>query len=209
MAKWLESVEKALGGGPSGPKRVRTLRVLLVIGCFGAILVLLNSFFNFKSVEPNSQLADTPPVAESVWGNEAKQVSALESIETSLEVRLKDILEKIVGVGSVDVLVTVDSTEEIIVVRDTQESQQITDENDKNGGKRHVTSISKDGQVVLHELSGDQQPIISKTINPKIRGVLIVAMGAENATVRNLIIDAVEKGVNVPVTRISVLPSKQ
>ena len=211
MAKWLESLETAVGGGPSGPKRVRTLRLLLIIGCIGAALVILNSFFSFKGVEPQSQDANPPPMTEteSAWGGEVKQGTIFESIENSLETRLKDILEKIVGVGSVDVLVTVDSTEEIVVERDTQESQQITDENDKSGGKRHVTSVNKDGQVVLYEVSGDQKPIIKKTINPRIRGILVVAKGAENKTVRNLIIDAVEKGVNVPITRISVLPSKQ
>lgn len=116
-----------------------------------------------------------------------------------LEVRLKEILEKIVGVGTVDVLVTLDSTEESILERNTQESQQITDENDPNGGKRHITSITKDGQVVLYEVSGDQKPIITKTINPRIRGILIVAKGAENVTVRRLITNAVEKGINVPL----------
>ncbi len=108
-----------------------------------------------------------------------------------------------------DVLVTVDSTEEIVVERHEKDSQQVTDENDPNGGKRHITSITEDGQVVLYEVSGDQKPIITKTINPRIRGILIVAKGAENATVRRLIINAVEKGINVPVNRISVVPSKQ
>ena len=112
------------------------------------------------------------------------------------------------GVGSVDVLVTVDSTEETVVVRDDKESQQVTDESDKNGGKRHVTSITKDGQVVLYDTSNDQSPIIQKRIKPMIRGVLIVAKGAENQTVRRLIMDAVEKGINVPVNRISVVPKK-
>lgn len=209
MAKWLESLESAVGGGPSGPKRVRTLRLLLIIGCFGAALVILNSFLSMKGVEPSVQDGNLPQVSESAWGGEIKQGSVFESLESSLESRLKEILEKIVGVGSVDVLVTIDSTEEIVVERNTQESQQITDENDRNGGKRHITAVNKDGQVVLYEVSGDQKPIVKKTLNPRIRGVLVVAKGAENGTVRNLIIDAIEKGVNVPVTRISVLPSKQ
>ncbi|MNZ90880.1 hypothetical protein D3C78_1098510 [compost metagenome] len=62
---------------------------------------------------------------------------------------------------------------------------------------------------MLYEVSGDQKPMITKTINPRIRGILIVAKGAEDATVRRLIIHAVEKGISVPVNRISVVPSKQ
>ncbi|WP_424766168.1 stage III sporulation protein AG [Paenibacillus sp. sgz302251] len=210
MAKWLEGLESAVGGGPSGPKRVRTLRILLIVGGIGAALMIMNSFLTYKDVEPSAQDPNPPPQAEAVWNNAGTAAGAqFAAIEHPLESRLKEILEKIVGVGTVDVLVTIDSTEEIIVERHQNESQSITDENDRNGGRRHITSITKDGQVVLYEVSGDQKPIITKTINPRIRGILIVAKGAENATVRRLIVNAVEKGVHVPVNRISVVPSKQ
>ncbi|CAM3963996.1 stage III sporulation protein AG [Paenibacillus alkaliterrae] len=210
MAKWLEGIESAVGGGPGGPKRVRTLRILLIVGGIGAALMIMNSFLTYKDVEPSAQDPNPPPQAEDVWaGSGASASSPFAAIEQPLETRLKEILEKIVGVGTVDVLVTVDSTEETIFVRNTQESESVQDENDRNGGRRHVTSITKDGQVVLYEVSGEQKPIITKTINPRIRGILIVAKGAENATVRRLIVNAVEKGFNVPVNRISVVPSKQ
>lgn len=209
MAKWLDGLESAIGGGPGGPKRVRTLRILLIVGGIGAALMLINSFLPSKIVDNSALDPNPPPQAEEVWNNGSSPASPFATIESTLETRLKEILEKIVGVGSVDVLVTVDSTEEIVVEHDKTETQSITDENDRDGGVRHITSISKDGKVVLHEVSGNQKPIVTKTINPRIRGVLIVAKGAENATVRRLISNAVEKGMNVPVNRISVLPSKQ
>lgn len=212
MAKWLEKLEAMAGGGPGGPKRVKMLRLLLIIGCVGALLMLINSFLTFNKVEPSlqGQGQNLQSVDDTVWTSSGSQEGAsFETAEQPLEARLKEILEKIVGVGEVDVLVTIDSTEEIVVERNEKETQSVTDENDKNGGKRHITAINKDGEVVLVEVSGDQKPIIKKTINPRIRGVLIVAKGAENVTVRRLIIDAVEKGVNVAATRISVAPRKQ
>ncbi|WP_168119246.1 stage III sporulation protein AG [Paenibacillus sp. HB172176] len=209
MAKWLENIESAVGGGPGGVKRVKTLRWLLIIGGLGAALMLLNSFLSFKGVEPPETEATPPPQAEETWSQSDSPRTPFEAVEQTLESRLKDILEKIVGVGSVDVLVTIDSTEETVFARNEKESQAITNESDKNGGTRHQTSITKDGQVVFYEVSGDQKPVVTKVINPKIRGILIVAMGAEDGMVRRLIMDAVEKGVNVPVNRISVVPSKQ
>lgn len=209
MAKWLEGLETALGGGPGGPKRVKTLRILLIVGGIGAVLMLLNSFLPYKDVEPPAQDHNPLPQVADAWSGNAAQASPFESIERTLESRLKDVLEKIVGVGSVDVLVTVESTEEVVVERNKQETQSITDEKDKNGGNRHISSVSKDGQVVLYEVSGEKKPIIVKTISPRIRGILIVAKGAENVTVRRLIINAVEKGLSVPINRISVVPSKQ
>ncbi|MGO4107355.1 stage III sporulation protein AG [Paenibacillus sp. YAF4_2] len=210
MAKWLSGLESVVGGGPGGPKRVKTLRLLLIIGCIGAALMLLNSYINFNKVDTVTQGANPPPQDTGAFGNtETTDNSQFAAIERPLENRLKEILEKIVGVGPVDVLLTIDSTEEIEIARESSESQSTTDEDDRNGGKRHITAINKDGKVVIAEVAGDQKPIVTKTINPSIRGVLIVAKGAENQTVRRLIIDAVEKGVNVPANRISVAPSKQ
>jgi stage III sporulation protein AG len=210
VAKWLSGLESVVGGGPGGPKRVKTLRLLLIIGCIGAVLMLLNSYINFNKVDTVTQGADPPPQDTGAFGNtQTTDNSQFAAIERPLENRLKEILEKIVGVGSVDVLLTIDSTEEIEIARESSESQSTTDEDDRSGGKRHITAITKDGKVVIVEVAGDQKPIVTKTINPSIRGVLIVAKGAENQTVRRLIIDAVEKGVNVPANRISVAPSKQ
>lgn len=209
MAKWLDGLESALGGGPGGPKRIRTLRILLIVGGIGAALMLVNSFLPYKDVETPDQDPNPPPGAVEAWSQTPASSSPFETIEGKLESRLKDILEKIVGVGSVDVLVTVESTEEIVVAQEKSESQSITDENDPNGGVRHITSINKEGKVVLYEVSGDQKPIITKTLNPRIRGVIIVAKGAENATVRQLIVHAVERGLSVSTNRISVIPSKQ
>ncbi|GLX69094.1 stage III sporulation protein AG [Paenibacillus glycanilyticus] len=210
MAKWLSGLESMVGGGPGGPKRVKTFRLLLVIGCIGAALMLLNSFLKFDKVDTVTQDANPPPQeSTATWGEPAEDASPFAQFERPLENRLKEILEKIVGVSSVDVLVTIDSTEETVYATNDQVDQSITDENDRNGGKRHITAINKNGQIVIVEVAGDQKPIVTKKINPSIRGVLIVAKGAENQTVRRLIIDAVEKGVNVPANRISVAPSKQ
>ncbi|MBM7564371.1 stage III sporulation protein AG [Paenibacillus sacheonensis] len=211
MAKWLEGLETTLGKGNGGPKRVRTLRWLLVIGGIGAALMLMNSFLSFQRVPPpqdQTQQTGAPPDDQTALAG-TKSGSSFDDIERPLESRLKEILQTIVGVGPLDVMVMVDSTEEVVTAIDEKESQQITNETDKNGGKRSITSITKEGQVVLYDTDGERSPIIVKRIQPKIRGVLIVAQGAENGTVRRLIIDAVEKGLNVAVNRISVIPRKQ
>ncbi|WP_127533848.1 stage III sporulation protein AG [Paenibacillus kobensis] len=208
MAKWLDGLEKAIGGGTKGPRRIRTMRWLLLIGCLGAGLMIVNSYLSFDGVEPTAN--PTAPPAEDVPAlSSHHNDSEFAVIEQPLENRLKDILEKIVGVGTVDVLVSVESTEEVIYALDSQKTQQINDESDKNGGKRHLTAVTENGNVVLYEKSGDQSPIITKKIKPRISGVLVVAKGAEHPTVKRLIQDAIEKGINVPVNRISIVPRKQ
>ncbi|WP_391572967.1 stage III sporulation protein AG [Cohnella sp.] len=215
MANWLERLESYIGGGAGGQRRVKAFRWLVLIGLLGAALLLAASLFNVKTIDPSKSPDFSPPRDQDpqqevfLGGGEDKGVSTFADIESEFESRLKGMLEKIVGVGTVDVLVTVDSTEETVVQLNEKQMQTITDETDRNGAKRHITDISKDGQVVLYEVSsGTQSPIVVKKIKPRIRGVMIVAKGAESATVKKLIAEAVSGGLDVPIHRISVVPRK-
>ncbi len=215
MANWLERLESYIGGGAGGQRRVKAFRWLVLIGLLGAALLLATSLFNVKTIDPSKSPDFSPPRDQDpqqevfLGGGDDKGVSTFADIESEFESRLKGMLEKIVGVGTVDVLVTVDSTEETVVQLNEKQMQTITDETDRNGAKRHITDISKDGQVVLYEVSsGTQSPIVVKKIKPRIRGVMIVAKGAESAAVKKLIAEAVSGGLDVPIHRISVVPRK-
>lgn len=211
MGNWLKKLEQWAGGGSGSPKRSHTFRWLIILGLLGAAIMLFNSFVNVKKLD-SENTGREPPVSESQATLQQGELSApnsFEGIELAMENRTKEILEKIVGVGTVDIMVTVDSTEEIVVVRDMNDSQQQSEETDANGGKRHTTQYTRDGEIVTYSQSGDETPIITKRIKPQVRGVLVVAKGAENKVVRGLIEEAVEKGLNVPSHRISVVPRKQ
>lgn len=210
MPGWLKKLEQWLGRGAEGKKTVNTFRLLLILGLVGVAIMLFNSFVNVKQVDTEGGGSREPPVMQELPGlaGESENDDFTE-IESSLENKTKEILEKIVGVGAVDVLVTIDSTEEIVVQRNMKDSQELTEESDADGGRRHITQYTRDGQIVTYDASAGQQPIVTKKIKPKVRGVLVVARGAENKTVKGLIVDAVEKGLNVPAYRISVVPRKQ
>jgi stage III sporulation protein AG len=214
LAKWLDKLESYIGGGENGGKRIKTFRWLVLLGLIGAGLLLLASLLNIKPVDPGSQPdwtppgeKDPPPQQETfLSANPAKDPFA--DIEAQLESRLKDLLEQIVGVGSVSVMITVESTEETIVQLNEKQTQQITNETDRNGGTRHITDITREGQVVLYEVSGDQAPIVVKKVKPKVRGAIIVAKGAENPAVHKLLQESVSRGLDLPMHRISVVPRK-
>lgn len=210
MGAWLKKIEALLSGGPGGSKRVKTFRWLVLIGLVGVGLMILNgfSFLNIRNVDPIQQGA-SPPGGETspVFGSGAgKEQSAFKDYEQAYEAKLRDILTKIVGVGDVEVMVTIDSTEELQVEKNTKDTQQTTNEKDNNGATRFITDVTRQTDAVMQK---DNAPLVVKTINPKIRGVVVVAKGAENPTVRKLISDAVERGLEVPAHRISVIPRKQ
>ncbi|KOR88646.1 stage III sporulation protein AG [Paenibacillus solani] len=213
MGNWLKRLEQWLGGGANGARKMQTFRWLIILGLVGVAIMLFNSFVNVKKLD-HENIGREPPqesamISTTQEGTAGSGGSTFESIEQDFEMRTKTMLEQIVGVGSVDVMVTVESTEELVMQKDVKDTQELTEETDANGGKRHVTSYQRDGQIVTYDSSGDETPIITKKIKPQVRGVLVVAKGAENEVVKGLIVDAIQRGLNVPSYRISVVPRKQ
>ncbi|KIL41112.1 stage III sporulation protein AG [Gordoniibacillus kamchatkensis] len=212
MGKFMNWLEQRFGGGPNGSKRSRPFLWLLIIALIGAAIMILSSFVNVTKLEPISQGGAGPPPAQPsqpAFGSGAKDASRFREYEQAYESQLQDILRKIVGVGDVEVLVTIESTEEVDVEKNVKNTQQVTNEKDQNGANRNITEVTSSGEVVLYQVSGAQQPLVTKYIKPKIRGVLVVAKGAENAVVKKMIAEAVERGLDVPAHRISILPRKQ
>lgn len=210
MGKLLQKLEQWLGGGPGGAKRLTTFRWLLLIGLVGAFMMIMNSFLNVKDVESIGDDRFSPYNNEQeVFMGSEREKSPFQDYEEKYENRIKEIIEKMVGVGNVDVLVNIESTEEITVYRNMRETQQTTDEKDRNGASRQINEVSRSGEIVMYRSAGNDSPIILKTIKPQIRGIVIVANGAENEVVRNMILDAVRKGLDVAPHRISISPRKQ
>ncbi|MCD1260681.1 stage III sporulation protein AG [Paenibacillus athensensis] len=210
MGKWWQWMEHKLGGGPGGGKRKNTFLWLVLLGLTGAALMLINSFITIKDVDPiNEGRASPPPASSAAFaGSAPKEQSAFHDYEEAYQNQLKDILQKIVGVGEVEVLVTIESTEEVTVDKNYNDHQQMTTERDNNGANRSISEVTRSGEVVLYQVSGDQKPLVLKYIKPKIRGVVVVAKGAENLTVKKMITEAVERGLDVAPHRISILPRK-
>ncbi|MHA7579743.1 stage III sporulation protein AG [Paenibacillus vandeheii] len=211
MRQWLKKMESWFGGGEGGQRRSQTFRWLIILGLIGVGIMLFNSFVNVKKIDSENIGREPPDPSTSMASiqTDLTDQNPFQAIEIAFEDKIKGVLENIVGVGTVDVMVTVDSTEELVVQRNVKDSQQLTEETDANGGKRHMTQYTRDGEIITYEISGDQTPIVTKKLKPQIRGVLVVARGAENKVVKDLITDAVEKGLNVAAYRISVVPRKQ
>ena len=204
MKQWFKKMETWMGGGEGGARRSQTFRWLIILGLIGVGIMLFNSFVNVKKIDSENIGREPPDPATSMASiqSDPSEQNPFQAIEIAFEDKIKGVLENIVGVGTVDVMVTVDSTEELVVQRNVKDSQQLTEETDASGGKRHMTQYTRDGEIITYEIAGDQTPIVTKKLKPQIRGVLVVARGAENKVVKDLITDAVEKGLNVAAYRI-------
>jgi len=180
---------------------LKNKKVLLILGGVG-VLLLLNPLTLIQSQSPGI----TPKQAESVVVN--TEQSALNQYESMYEQKLEEILNTVKGISDVQVMVTIDSSEEMVFAQNTQENEQTQGETDTKGGKRDVTQIDKQGNIVMVKQNGREEPVVIKTIKPKIRGVVVAAQGVEQVRAQALITEAVQRALDVPPHRISIVPKK-
>ncbi len=76
------------------------------------------------------------------------------------------------------------------------------------GGKRKIEDSSQEQQLVIIREGEKEVPIVIETKKPEIRGVLVVASGADNIQVKSWIIEAVTRSLGVPSHRVAVMPKK-
>ncbi|WP_026693548.1 stage III sporulation protein AG [Peribacillus kribbensis] len=197
--------------GPGKPSMHAYVLTILVVG----VGLMLASSFVSKSSQSNSTESEAVTAGsqpkEDVAAFGMKKDSGKKMFtdyEREYEHLLKDALEDVAGIGDVTVVVNVDSTEKKIYEKNTVTHKQSTNEEDRDGGKRQVEDTSTDEQLVTTRNGEKEVPLVVQTEKPVIRGVLVVAKGADNIEVKKWIREAVTRVLDVPTHRVSVLAKK-
>ncbi len=178
-------------------KNIYTFSSIIII-CI-IILISWSIFFPKKSTDPTPNENITPVSVE-------KKDSELVYMD-SLDKQLEQILSQINGVGDVDVMVTYETSTEVVPALNITKSQQTTEELDKQGGTRTVNQENTTENVVT--TSGENynnSPIVIKEIKPLIRGVIIVAEGANNPQIKNELMEAVTTIFQIKSHKVKVYP---
>ena len=145
-------------------------------------------------------------------GDNKKESSNVKSEETSYEEEQKQqhvaILKKIEGCGNVDCMLTFSSGEVKVPAYDETKQNNVTEENDKDGGKRTTTQNSDNSKVVMSNKDGGNEPFILETQKPKVVGVIVVADGAKDGRVKADIEKAVINLYDLPANKVNVYSMK-
>lgn len=162
------------------------------------ILIIVMNVLNEETNEANSNSLV----------NQIENITQVEK-EESLEEKLENILSFIQGAGKVEVLITYKNGIEQMPMYDNKQNTTVTEEMDKSGGTRKTEEINQEQIVIFEEVGNEKIPVIKQTINPEIVGVLVVAEGADNLSVKENLLKAVESTLNVPSHRIQVFARKK
>lgn len=125
--------------------------------------------------------------------------------EQQLEARLKELLSHVEGVGEVEVMIVLKSSEERIWRTDRNSSSSSTQETDSNGGTRDVRNQELSETTILSGQNGTQEPLLEKELKPEVSGVVVTATGGGSPSVQAEISAAVEALFDVPSHKIKVL----
>lgn len=187
-------------------KPKKRFRLLVLMGLVGVKILLLASFFQSNQQDQGNQSSLFQPEKETSSPPVTEANQKMERYEKEYESELAEILSQIVGVDDVSVVVNLDSTEEDIIFMDQRNTEQVTTEMDTKGGNRSIRNETDDRKPAFYQDRDGEKPLIVKKLKPKVRGILVVARGVENLQVKAAVIEAIQRTLDVPVHRISVLP---
>ena len=193
-------LEKLTGG-----RKLRKDQWLIVI-LMGVLLCVIS--LPVEKSETKSDISDNTGAKISELKQPSTDVQSADYVR-EWEEKLEKSLLFIEGAGQVKVLITLQESEQRVLARDGTESISETTEEDAAGGNRRVTEnrIEKKTIYTVDE-RGQDVPYVIKTITPSVKGVVVIAQGADQPEVRQNIIEAIQVLFDINMNKITIVKMK-
>lgn len=166
-------------------KKAGPFRILAVV-VSGALLLLLSCGNLFQREE------DLPDGGEAV-STAPSQGDEMGKYKEQMESQVTAILEKVEGVGAVDVMITLRASKKKVTLKD----------NSHNEGK------SEEESVLIESGDDGTSPYIVQEREPEIEGILVVCGGGDSPSVQREIIAGISALFPVESHKIKVMKSKE
>jgi len=178
MTVWLDKI-----------KKIKKLDIIVSVGVISLILVFcIGSFTKSQSAQSTAQ-------------------TTYENTYLQIEERLSEVLSKISGAGRVSVMINFAGTSELVTEKTSNTSTDKTVDSDQSGN-RETESKTESLSPVIIQKNGEDSPLIIKEILPDIVGVIVVAEGAKNASVRINLLQAVQTLLSVSADKVEIFTMK-
>lgn len=128
----------------------------------------------------------------------------LNTYKENLEAEAENALSQIKGAGDVKVVLSFESTGKTVIARNNQSKTEKDTGDTDNKEKKEVTD-----SVVVYGQGQNEKPYVTEEKMPLPSGVLVIAKGAGNETVRNELYEAVKALYGISSHRIKVTVSKK
>jgi len=126
-----------------------------------------------------------------------------------LEAKLEAVLKTMEGAGNTKVMITLKSSAETIVEKDSPTRRVSSTEVDAAGGSRNTSDMDTGQETIFYtNAAGRQVPYVRKTIKPVIEGVLVATQGGNNEIIIRNITDAIVALFGVDEHKIKIVKMK-
>lgn len=181
-------------------KKMSLIENIIIIIALGIIIILAGSYLAKKN-----KADDTISFVNSGGNSGEANISSITSIDgqdvvADIEKRLAELLARVEGAGAVSVMVYADTGSEQVPAYN---NEQDTRNDERSDGKS--LEISENRQLAL---SGKDEPVILKVIIPQIKGVVVVAQGADDILIKSQLNNAVCTLLGIPEHRVQILKHK-
>ena len=174
---------------------------LIIFLFIGIILILTNNGLTTKS--KNSEKPGSKDILYEA--SEDINTDLIQDNSNSIENELEEILSHIKGVGDVKVMVNLEDTSEKIPAFNINTLSENTNEKDSGGGVREVIREDLKREIVT---DNDKSLMIIKEVRPNVRGVIVVAEGAEDILIKEQLYSAVKTVLGIQGNKVEVYSSK-
>lgn len=155
--------------------------LVLFIGLIGIILLIASELI---------------PQKDSVKESDDRQAAtSYEQYAENIEQKLSSLISQIDGVGTAQVMVTLECSDENVYAREQ-----------KSEDTGELTKY-EDSYIIVKNTNGEEG-VLLKVTQPKIRGVAVVCTGGNSAQVRQSITDTVTAVLDISSARVNIAAMK-
>ena len=184
-------------GRKEGPGRQVKVWWLVGLAAVGAMLMILSGTVQTGSNPKNQPAA--APAAPQVTVSQSDGAKAMED-------NLQSILSQVAGAGKVEVEIHLADAGQTDYANNVNTDKKTTTQKDSGGGTNVTSDVSENDQVVMNQSGAAGTPVISRKLAPQVDGVLIIADGANNPSVRAALSQAAVVALHVAPYEVLVLP---
>ncbi len=163
-------------------------KIIFAVGIIGIIFIFISTL-NFGESDKSSS-----------------SVSASDSYIEKVESQISDIVCKITGEKDAKVMVSLESSGEVIYAdAKSISTNNVTDKDENSKYKSQQTDNTEQNYIIVEDSNGDQRALIVSELAPTVRGVVVVSKYADNAAVSERITSAVTTVLNIPSKKVCVV----
>lgn len=173
----------------TGENRVK---LIVALGIAGIAIILLSEYITFPSAKAEPRYLT----------DENAQYAA------KLEERLYDIVSSIEGVGEPTILVTLQSGVQNIYAQEEKRNTDKTQDFDGSEPKKiQVRDNVEQKYILVDGASGTKEPLIVKTLQPAVEGVVVLCPGADDPVVEQRVVNVITTALGIGSNRVCVSKS--